>query len=79
MNSLQKQIADIISNTGVNAETITLEADLQNLGVDSMRLMEVVAELENTFNVELPLEDLSVDSLNNVLSISDIIGKLQSP
>lgn len=48
----------IVENLGVNPEAITLEASfVEDLGADSLDVVEFVMALEQEFDLEIPDED----------------------
>ncbi len=63
------------------ADILELEADaidgdasiLDDLGADSIAVMEIVMELEGEFDVEVPTEDIL-----NLKSVNDIIKYVES-
>lgn len=63
------------------AEILELEVDaidgelsiLDDLGADSIAVMEIVMELEGEFDVEVPTEDII-----NLKSVNDIIAYVES-
>lgn len=54
-----KQVREVIvSNTGYNDEDITLETHLKDdFDFDSLDMVEILMEIEQTFNIEIPDED----------------------
>ena len=52
--------------------TFSLETPLEELGVDSMKAITILYELENRFDIEIPNEVF--DSIRNV---GDIVQQLQ--
>lgn len=59
MSDLQKKVVDIIANQlGVEKEIITAEANVvDDLGADSLDVVELVMALEEAFDLEIPDED----------------------
>lgn len=57
--ALQAKVADIIANQlGVEKEIITPEANVvDDLGADSLDVVELVMALEEAFDLEIPDED----------------------
>ncbi|MCI5727107.1 MAG: acyl carrier protein [Clostridium sp.] len=64
----------IVDQLGVSEDEVTLTTSLkEELGVDSLDLFEIIMQLEETFGVEIPSEDL-VDAV----TIEDVIKYLNS-
>ena len=57
--SMEAQVKEIIMNKlGVEMEQITLDASfIEDLGADSLDTVELVMELEDKFNIEIPDSD----------------------
>ena len=69
--SLEK-IADIIVEIGqCQTEDVTPEAELLALGIDSLKAINVLFELEEEFDVDIPNEVIS-----SIVTVKDIIDKL---
>jgi acyl carrier protein len=70
----EKVIATLASVKRIPAEGITLETDLQGLGIDSLDVFTLLFELENAFHISIPDDD--VRSIKTVGNIVDGIKKL---
>lgn len=59
----------IAEQLGVSADDVTAEKSLKDdLGADSLDLFELVTNLEDTYNIEIPSEDLEkMATVQNVL------------
>jgi acyl carrier protein len=75
---LEHQIVDLFT-TRFDAEAGDLEADLLANGtVDSVRLVELVLELEQRFGIELPFDELEIDDFRTVRCIAALVGRTTS-
>lgn len=70
----EKVIATLASVKRISAEKITLETNLQDLGIDSLDVFTLLFELENAFKISIPDDD--VRSIRTVNDIVDGIRKL---
>ena len=53
------RIKDLIVNKkGVDAEKVNIESSFEELGMDSLDAVELVADMEEIFNVNIPNTDL---------------------
>ncbi|MEE9336757.1 MAG: phosphopantetheine-binding protein [Methylococcaceae bacterium] len=67
------KVANIIVETaGCNFEDITLASKLQSLGVDSLKAITVLFELEEVFDIEIPNEMIST-----IVTVQDIMDKVE--
>ncbi|AEB74729.1 acyl carrier protein [Clostridium botulinum] len=58
----------------MNEEEIKLESDFQeDLGVDSLDIFEIVMEIEDEFDLEIPNEDIE-----DVKTVKDLVKYLDS-
>jgi acyl carrier protein len=48
----------IVTKKGVEAEKVTIESSFEELGMDSLDAVELVADMEEIFNVNIPNTDL---------------------
>ncbi len=75
MSEMQKKVVDIIANQlGVEKEIITAEASVvDDLGADSLDVVELVMALEEAFDLEIPDEDAE-----KIRTVKDIFDYLES-
>lgn len=71
-----EQVVDIlVDHLGINRNVVTLEAHLiDDLGADSLDLIEIVMILEDEFNISIP-DDIA-EKINTVKDIVENITKL---
>ena len=54
-----EKVADIISTSkGISRETITIDSSFEELGLDSLDAIELIADMEEAFNVTIPNTEL---------------------
>ena len=70
----EKVISTLASVKRIPADTITLETNLQDLGIDSLDVFTLLFELENAFKISIPDDD--VRSLRTVKDVVDGIKKI---
>jgi acyl carrier protein len=67
------KIAAVISaKKGVNIELIKFESSFEELGLDSLDAVELIADLEDEFNVTIPNIDLQ-----NIKSVKQAVSSLE--
>ena len=73
--STEQRIKDIIvDQLGVNADQVTPEAKfIEDLGADSLDIVELVMEFEKEFEIDIPDEDAE-----KLRTVGDAIAYLQS-
>jgi acyl carrier protein len=56
---IESGVIDVLKNVSRRPIEPTLSSDLvADLGFDSLQVLEVVAELEDTFDISIPLNDM---------------------
>ncbi|HEX3997524.1 MAG TPA: acyl carrier protein [Pirellulales bacterium] len=78
MASVKERVIDIVAEQlGVNKEQITPETSFVNdLGADSLDVVELVMELEEEFDINIP--DDAAEKITTVGQAVDYIEKTQS-
>ena len=67
-----EKITEIIVNTSnCKAEDVKPSAELEALGIDSLKAITVIFELEEAFDIEIPN-----DVIPSIVTVNDIIDKL---
>jgi acyl carrier protein len=72
----EKVISTLASVKRIPAEKITLETNLQELGIDSLDVFTLLFELENAFKISIPDDD--VRSIRTVNDVVEGIKKIQA-
>ena len=75
--SIEEKVKDIIvEQLGVNPEQVTPQASfIEDLGADSLDIVELVMAFEEEFSVEVPDEE--AEKLHTVQDVIDYIKKKQ--
>ena len=63
-----KVIATLASVKRIPAEKISLETNLQEMGIDSLDVFTLIFELENAFQISIPDEEV-----RSIRSVSDVV------
>lgn len=73
MTTLEKLTGLIVDRLGVDKEEVTLEASFKDdLGADSLDVVEFIMELEDSFGIEVPDEDAE-----NLATVGDVVKYLE--
>jgi D-alanine--poly(phosphoribitol) ligase subunit 2 len=76
---LQREIASLLFHN-LNVEVSSVHDDLIENGLlDSLKIVELLMELENRFLLKIPLEDLEVEIFRSVASIARLMAHLCAP
>ena len=54
---IQRVLKVIAASKRIPLETVTVDSDFQQLGIDSMDAVEILFALENEFDISIPDED----------------------
>jgi acyl carrier protein len=64
----EKVIATLASVKRIPAETIKLDTNLQEMGIDSLDVFTLLFELENAFKITIPDDDVrSIRTVNDIV------------
>jgi acyl carrier protein len=64
----EKVIATLATVKRIPADKITIETNLQELGIDSLDVFTLLFELENAFQISIPDEDVrSIRTVNDIV------------
>ena len=70
----QRVLTTIATSKRIPAETVTIESEFQQLGIDSMDAVEILFALENEFDISIPDEE--VRNVRNVRQMVEGVEKL---
>lgn len=71
-----EKIIEIIAQiAGMNTEDIELDDELKFLGINSLETVELLLELEETFEITFDISDLDIDELGSVESIINLTNQ----
>jgi acyl carrier protein len=71
---IQRVLKVIATSKRIPLQTVTIESDFQQLGIDSMDAVEILFALENEFDISIP--DDEVRSVRNVRQMCEGVEKL---
>jgi acyl carrier protein len=71
---IQRVLKTIATSKRIPLETVTIENDFQQLGIDSMDAVEILFALENEFDISIP--DDEVRGVRNVRQMCEGVEKL---
>lgn len=72
-NTQDKVVRIIAEKLSIDSSTIKLESTLQDLGADSLDLVEIIMKLEEQFGIEV--DDAKAEALKNV---NDVVSYVHS-
>jgi len=67
-------VVDVMSeNTGTPSESIKLDSVLKDIGIDSLKSISILFELEDRLEIEIP-----INSIETIDTVGDIVRFLES-
>jgi acyl carrier protein len=73
---LQEEIASLLL-LHLNVEVPSVDDDLIESGLlDSLKIVELLMQLEGRFMLRIPFEDLDIESFRSVANIARLVGSL---
>ncbi|HUA62225.1 MAG TPA: acyl carrier protein [Verrucomicrobiae bacterium] len=71
---IQRVIKTMAASKRIPVESVTIDSEFQQLGIDSMDAVEILFALENEFEINIP--DDEVRSVRNVRQMCEGVEKL---
>ena len=71
---IQRVLKAIATSKRIPLETVTIDSEFQQLGIDSMDAVEILFALENEFDINIPDEE--VRSVRNVRNMCEGVARL---
>jgi acyl carrier protein len=71
---IQRVLKVIAASKRIPLDTVTIDGEFQQLGIDSMDAVEILFALENEFDISIP--DDEVRSVRNVRQMCEGVEKL---
>ncbi len=71
---IQRVLRVIATSKRIPLETVTIDSEFQQLGIDSMDAVEILFALENEFDITIPDEDAR--SVRSIRQMCDGVEKL---
>jgi acyl carrier protein len=71
---IQRVLKVIATSKRIPLETVTIESDFLQLGIDSMDAVEILFAMENEFDISIPDEE--VRSVRNIRQMCEGVEKL---
>ncbi len=71
---IQRVLKVIATSKRIPLETVTIDSEFQQLGIDSMDAVEILFALENEFDITIP--DDEVRNVRNVRQMCEGVEKL---
>ena len=71
-DTTQRVLKAIATSKRIPLETVTIDSDFQQLGIDSMDAVEILFALENEFDITIPDEEV-----RNVRSVRDMVAGVE--
>ena len=79
---IQQIESDLIRQTasvlGMNEQNISPQTELSSLGLDSIRLIEVLIFIEQQYGIKMMEAGLDSESLKNIVSLAARVAELKS-
>lgn len=75
-DTADKIIAIIVEKLDIDSSVIQMTSTLQDLGADSLDMVEIIMKIEELFNIEI--NDEAVEKLHNVQDVINYVHELRS-
>ena len=72
-SALQQQVTSLFSEK-LNLDVVSVETDLIETGLlDSLALVELLAQLEESFDVSISTDDMEIENFRSITSIATFV------
>ena len=72
---LRQKLAEIFASK-LNLKVPSVETDLVENGlIDSLTLVELLSQLEETFGLSIPIDDLELENFRSIASIARLVAQ----
>jgi acyl carrier protein len=75
----EKLCAILVRDYKLDPTRLTMDATLEDLGLDSLGVAELLFNVEDEFHIELPPESVSLPNLGDVVRFIDALVLAQHP
>ncbi len=72
-----EELLRILKGYNEDVDFLTAQGIIDNELIDSMDVVSLVSELEDTFGIEMGMDDIISDNFNTVAAMWDMIQRLQ--
>ena len=69
-------VAQILGSPGATAAPVPIDARLSELGMSSLKMVNLMLSVEVEFNVTIPQSDITPDNFRSVASVEALLLKL---
>ena len=67
----EKLVSYVVEQLEVDADNVTPESTFEDLGIDSLDIVEMIYTLESELGIELELEDQKITTLGELAAFID--------
>lgn len=69
-------IIDSVLDRDEPNNSIDCNTDLRDIGMDSLSLVEIIIEIEELFNIEIPIDELIISESGTIASLCRIVNSI---
>jgi len=73
MNEIEKKIIKVASGFAIADEELSLDDKIINLGIDSLKIVELIIALEDEFHIQFSDSDLDPTKLVSVADVAALV------
>jgi acyl carrier protein len=76
---INREIIEIIANyKGLSVDDVAPEKTFEELGIDSLDAIDIIYEIEEKYNLEVPQDALDLNTAQRVADIMAVIEKVRA-
>lgn len=78
MDTYQRLVRIMVDEHKLARETLRLDARLDELGIDSLAVMELLFHVEEEFGIQIPNDQVALDTIDDVVRYVDSLRAQQA-
>lgn len=78
MDTYQRLVRIIVDKHKLPRETLRLDARLDELGIDSLAVMELLFHVEEEFGIQIPNDQVALETIDDVVRYVDSLSAQQA-
>jgi acyl carrier protein len=78
-DTVRQRVRGIVSSILPRAEAINDDSPLEASGLDSVAMVQLLAAIEDRFEVSIPPEEITPENFGSIATVVDLLRRLPSP
>ena len=71
------KITEIINEFLIQTQIIDIDTSFKDIGVDSISFVQIIVEIENTFEIEFPHDKMTLSQSGTIKALCETVSELK--